>query len=67
MSGKKNQLDLVRRRIDVAKEVRERANEKTEAVVNDIAERLYLRPGTIYGDLKKVKASELNAVTRPNY
>lgn len=52
MSGKKNKHDIERRRIDVAKEIENRCDEKTESVVNEIAERLYLRPSTIWNDLK---------------
>ena len=61
MSGKKNFCDIERRRRDVLKEVVERKNEKTEYVVNQIAERLYLRPSTIWNDLKN--ARELNSVS----
>jgi len=55
MSGKKNKHDIERRRTDVAREIENRANEKTECVVNEIAERLYLRPSTIWNDLKMSK------------
>ena len=55
MSGKKNQKDIERRRNDVAKEIINRGNEKTETVVNEIADRLYLRPSTIWNDLSKSK------------
>jgi len=52
VSGKKNHSDIERRRKDVLKELNERSNEKTEYVINQIAERLYLRPSTIWNDLR---------------
>lgn len=52
MSGKKNQSDIDRRRRDVYNEVTKRQNEKVENVVNEIAERLYLRPSSIWRDLR---------------
>lgn len=52
MSGKKNHSDIERRRKDVLTELNKRSNEKTEYVVNDIAFRLYLRPSTIWNDLR---------------
>jgi len=55
MSGKKNQIDIQRRRRDVLQEISERRSEKTEYVVNQIAERLYLRPSTIWNDLKHAR------------
>ena len=55
MSGKKQKSDLVRRRKDVLKEINERCREKTEAVVNEIAHRLYLRPTTIWNDYKSAR------------
>ena len=55
MSGKKNHCDIERRQNDIAREIRERANEKTENVVNEIASRLYLRPSTIWNDLKNAR------------
>jgi hypothetical protein len=53
MSGKKNKIDIDRRRSDIANEIKSRKSEKTENVVNEIARRLYLRPSTIWNDLKK--------------
>lgn len=53
MSGKKNKSDIDRRRSDIANEIKTRKSEKTENVVNEIARRLYLRPSTIWNDLKK--------------
>lgn len=52
MSGKKKQSDIDRRRRDVYNEVTKRQNEKVENVVNEIAERLYLRPSSIWRDLR---------------
>lgn len=57
MSGKKNKIDVERRRADVLKEISSRKAEKTEYVVNQIAERLYLRPSTIWNDLKHARES----------
>lgn len=56
MSGKKNHSDIERRQNDIAREISERANEKTENVINEIASRLYLRPSTIWNDLKNAKS-----------
>jgi hypothetical protein len=58
MSGKKSKYELERRRKDVAEEVARRSDEKVENVINEIAERLYLRPGTIWRDLKEGRESE---------
>lgn len=58
MSGKKNKHDIERRRVDVAKEIRSRSDEKTECVVNEIANRLYLRPSTIWNDLKNARMND---------
>lgn len=58
MSGKKNKCDIDRRRNDVAKEIRSRSGEKTECVVNEIARRLYLRPSTIWNDLKNARMDD---------
>jgi hypothetical protein len=52
MSGKKNKVDIERRRRDVSKEIELRQSEKVENVVNEIAERLYLRPSSIWRDLR---------------
>lgn len=52
MSGKKNHSDIERRRKAVLKELTERSDEKTEYVINQIAERLFLRPSTIWNDLR---------------
>jgi hypothetical protein len=57
MSGKKNSCDIERRRRDVLSEVSARQSEKTEYVINQIAERLYLRPSTIWNDLKNARES----------
>ena len=57
MSGKKNKCDIERRRNDIANEVQNRSNEKTETVINDIAARLYLRPSTIWNDLKMARST----------
>jgi hypothetical protein len=58
MSGKKQKADLIRRRAFVLQEVTERSHEKTEYVINDIAERLYLRPTTIWNDLAKARTED---------
>lgn len=55
MSGKKNLIDIERRRAYVSTEVSKRSGEKVEFVVNEIAERLFLRPTTIWNDLKNSK------------
>jgi hypothetical protein len=55
MSGKKNKVDIERRRRDVSKEIERRQSEKVENVVNEIAERLYLRPSSIWRDLRLYK------------
>lgn len=59
MSGKKNQHDIERRQRDVANEIILRQDEKTSNVVDEIANRLYLRPSTIWNDLKQAKENKL--------
>ena len=61
MSGKKNLIDIERRRNYVSNEISNRSNEKVEVVINEIADRLFLRPTTIWNDLKFSKNSR-----RPN-
>jgi hypothetical protein len=56
MSGKKNKCDIERRRNDIVDEINTRSNEKTESVINEIADRLYLRPSTIWNDLKMARS-----------
>ncbi|CAB4128221.1 hypothetical protein UFOVP105_25 [uncultured Caudovirales phage] len=66
MSGKKNSCDIERRRKDILKEVSERQSEKTEYVINQIAERLYLRPSTIWNDLKNARESVFTVSSSDN-
>jgi hypothetical protein len=56
MSGKKNKSDIERRQSFVLNEIQTRKGEKIENVINDIAEKLFLRPSTIWRDLQNAKS-----------
>lgn len=56
MSGKKNKSDIERRQTFVLNEIKSRKGEKIENVINDIANRLFLRPSTIWRDLQNAKS-----------
>lgn len=56
MSVKNKEL-LRKRREHVAKEILKRSHEKAEAVVNELAEKLFLNPRTIWRDLKEYRES----------
>lgn len=51
----KNEEVLKKRREYVVNEIHRRTHEKLEYVVNDIADRLFLHPRTIYRDLMKAR------------
>lgn len=59
MSGKKNKTDIERRQTFVLSEIKSRKGEKIENVINDIANRLFLRPSTIWRDLQNAKSNSV--------
>jgi hypothetical protein len=59
MSGKKNKSDIERRQTFVLNEINSRKGEKIDNIVNDIAEKLFLRPSTIWRDLQNAKSNSV--------
>ena len=60
MSGKKNKTDIERRQLFVLNEIKTRKGEKIENVINDIANKLFLRPSTIWRDLQNAKSNAVS-------